>query len=102
VFTHSFKFRPKLELLLFFFKVHQIPFVLKPGLSLLPKLQKQCDFRGGKHQGKRINICANKNSNTATLVAGGMAYSIEGLAAALAEDSSSSLKHLHLEVHTIL
>lgn len=78
-FTHGFKLRPQLELLLFFFKVHQIPLILKPGLSLFPELQKQCDYSRRKHQGGAISRWTNKSCRTATLGDGGVAYSLEGL-----------------------
>ena len=35
------KLGPDLKLLLFLFKVHQVPLVLQPGLTPLPELQKQ-------------------------------------------------------------
>lgn len=39
----GFILRPKLQSLLLFLEVHQVPLILKPGLSTLPKLQEESD-----------------------------------------------------------
>lgn len=47
------KLGPDLKLLLFLFKVHQVPLVLQPGLTPLPELQKQSYCQKDLKKGNR-------------------------------------------------